>query len=148
MRQDTGRRCPVSLNRVVFSTNRVVRASVSANLVARLSALGVWMAVPAEVEPVWPCVELSYVDAVHGRSPLRYCVTGRFKDVAPVRTFRWSRGERHFTGWYWAARRLRVVAGAGPAAAYGLRSEGGGDRLAAVLTAQPHGTAPLKRSRC
>lgn len=33
--------CPVSLNRVVFSTNRVVRASVSANLVARLSVLGV-----------------------------------------------------------------------------------------------------------
>nr|BBJ56369.1 hypothetical protein SAVMC3_89980 [Streptomyces avermitilis] len=33
--------CPVSLNRVVFSANRVVRASVSANLDARLSALGV-----------------------------------------------------------------------------------------------------------
>jgi hypothetical protein len=33
--------CPVSLNRVVFSANRVVRTSVSANLVTRLRALGV-----------------------------------------------------------------------------------------------------------
>jgi hypothetical protein len=57
------------------------------------------------VEQAGPCIELSYVDAVHGRRrrPLRDCVTGRFEDVAPVRTLRWSRGERHFPGWYWAA---------------------------------------------
>ncbi|MFE7567752.1 hypothetical protein ACFU76_12400 [Streptomyces sp. NPDC057539] len=52
-----------------------------------------------------PCIDLSYVDAVHGRRrrPLRDCVTYRFEDVDPVRTFRWWRGERHFLGWYWAA---------------------------------------------
>ncbi|MDQ0934382.1 hypothetical protein QFZ49_004322 [Streptomyces turgidiscabies] len=50
-------------------------------------------------------VELSYVDAVRERRrrPLLDCVTARFKDVAPVRPFRWSRGERHFPGWYRAA---------------------------------------------
>ncbi|MFJ1970358.1 TnsA-like heteromeric transposase endonuclease subunit [Streptomyces sp. NPDC087903] len=69
------------------------------------------MAVPAGVDQAGPCVELSYVDAVHGlcRRPLRDCVTGRFEDVAPVRTFRWSRGERHFPGWYWAATTGRHV---------------------------------------
>ncbi|MEU9720835.1 DUF6188 family protein [Streptomyces sp. NPDC047976] len=38
------------------------------------------------------------MDEVHGRRrrPLRDCVTSRFEDVAPVRTFRWSRGARHF----------------------------------------------------
>lgn len=30
-------------------------------------------------------------------------MASRFEDVDPVRTFRWSRGERHFPGWYWAA---------------------------------------------
>nr|WP_325052036.1 TnsA-like heteromeric transposase endonuclease subunit [Streptomyces triticagri] len=30
-------------------------------------------------------------------------MTARFEDVAPVRPFRWSRGERHFSGWYWSA---------------------------------------------
>ncbi|WP_373865095.1 TnsA-like heteromeric transposase endonuclease subunit [Streptomyces rishiriensis] len=52
-----------------------------------------------------PYVELSYVDAVRERQrrPLLDCVTNRFEDVAPVRPFRWSQGERHFAGWYWAA---------------------------------------------
>ncbi|WP_256123189.1 TnsA-like heteromeric transposase endonuclease subunit [Streptomyces sp. EN16] len=52
-----------------------------------------------------PHVELSYVDAVHERRrrPLLECVTARFEDVTPVRPFRWSRGERHFAGWYWSA---------------------------------------------
>ncbi|MFH8617273.1 TnsA-like heteromeric transposase endonuclease subunit [Streptomyces sp. NPDC017979] len=52
-----------------------------------------------------PYVELSYVDAVRKRRrrPLLDCVTARFEDAAPVRPFRWSRGERHFAGWYWAA---------------------------------------------
>ncbi|WP_405610320.1 TnsA-like heteromeric transposase endonuclease subunit [Streptomyces sp. NBC_01508] len=30
-------------------------------------------------------------------------MTARFEDTAPVRPFRWARGERHFAGWYWAA---------------------------------------------
>ncbi|MFG2232756.1 TnsA-like heteromeric transposase endonuclease subunit [Streptomyces sp. NPDC048723] len=69
------------------------------------------MAVPAGVDQAGPYVELSYVDAVHGRRrrPLRDCVTGQFEDIAPVRTFRWSRGERHFPGWYWAATTGRHV---------------------------------------
>jgi hypothetical protein len=37
------------------------------------------------------------------RRPLLDCVTARFEDSAPVRSFRWFRGERHFAGWYWAA---------------------------------------------
>ena len=37
------------------------------------------------------------------RRPQLDCVTARFEDVAPARPFRWSRGERHFAGWYWAA---------------------------------------------
>ncbi|MFI6275668.1 TnsA-like heteromeric transposase endonuclease subunit [Streptomyces sp. NPDC050988] len=36
-------------------------------------------------------------------------MTGQFEDVDPVRTFRWSRGERHFPGWYWAATTGRHV---------------------------------------
>lgn len=57
------------------------------------------------VDLAGPHVELSYVDAVHERQrrPLLDCVTARFEDVVPVRPFRWSRGERHFAGWYWAA---------------------------------------------
>ncbi|MFD7163652.1 TnsA-like heteromeric transposase endonuclease subunit [Streptomyces violascens] len=63
------------------------------------------MAVPAGVDPSETYVELSYVDAVleRRRRPLLDCVTARFEDVAPVRPFRWSRGERHFPGWYWAS---------------------------------------------
>ncbi|MCX4634829.1 TnsA-like heteromeric transposase endonuclease subunit [Streptomyces platensis] len=63
------------------------------------------MAVPAGVDLAGPYVELSYVDAVRERQrrPILDCVTARFEDVAPVRPFRWSRGERHFAGWYWAA---------------------------------------------
>ncbi|MFI6063271.1 TnsA-like heteromeric transposase endonuclease subunit [Streptomyces sp. NPDC051286] len=52
-----------------------------------------------------PDVELSYLDAVRKRQrrPLLDCVTARFENVAPVRPFRWLRGERHFAGWYWSA---------------------------------------------
>ena len=63
------------------------------------------MAVPAGVDLAEPYIELSYMDALRERQrrPLLDCVTARFEDVAPVRPFRWSRGERHFAGWYWAA---------------------------------------------
>ncbi|WP_442819833.1 TnsA-like heteromeric transposase endonuclease subunit [Streptomyces sp. NBC_00841] len=63
------------------------------------------MAVPAGVDLAEAYVELSYVDAgrERRRRPLLDCVTARFEDVAPVRPFCWSRGERHFPGWYWAA---------------------------------------------
>ncbi|MER5706283.1 TnsA-like heteromeric transposase endonuclease subunit [Streptomyces sp. NPDC020807] len=63
------------------------------------------MVVPAGVDLAGLYVELSYVDAVgeRQRRPLLDCATARFEDVGPVRPFRWSRGERHFAGWYWAA---------------------------------------------
>ncbi|MFF5020279.1 hypothetical protein [Streptomyces sp. NPDC001165] len=63
------------------------------------------MAVPTGVDLAEPYIELSYVDAVRERQrrPLLDCVTARCEDVAPVRSSRWSRGERHFAGWYWAA---------------------------------------------
>jgi hypothetical protein len=52
-----------------------------------------------------PRVELSYLGGVRERqrSPLLDCVATRFEDAAPVRSFRWSRGLRHFSGWYWSA---------------------------------------------
>lgn len=69
------------------------------------------MAVLAGVYLAGPYVELSYMDAVRERwrRPLLDCVTARFEDVAPVRSFRWSRGERHFPGWYWAATTRRHI---------------------------------------
>ncbi|MDX3240596.1 TnsA-like heteromeric transposase endonuclease subunit [Streptomyces sp. ME18-1-4] len=69
------------------------------------------MAVPVGVDLTEPYVELSYVDAGREcrRRPLLDCVTARFEDVAAVRPFRWSRGERHFPGWYWAATTGRHV---------------------------------------
>ncbi|WP_327418083.1 TnsA-like heteromeric transposase endonuclease subunit [Streptomyces sp. NBC_01233] len=66
---------------------------------------GDWVAVLAGVDLAETYVELSYVDAVRQRRrrPLLDCVTARFEDTPPVRPFRWSRGERHFSGWYWSA---------------------------------------------
>ncbi|MER5532024.1 TnsA-like heteromeric transposase endonuclease subunit [Streptomyces sp. NPDC002677] len=63
------------------------------------------MVVPVGADLAEPYVELSYVDAVRERRrrPLLDCVTARFEDAPAVRPFRWSRGERHFSGWYWAA---------------------------------------------
>ncbi|MER7408093.1 TnsA-like heteromeric transposase endonuclease subunit [Streptomyces sp. NPDC000070] len=62
------------------------------------------MAVPTGLDPAGLYVELSYVDGARERRrrPLLDCVTTRFEDVAPVRPFRWSRGDRHFAGWYWS----------------------------------------------
>jgi hypothetical protein len=63
------------------------------------------MAVPVRDESAEADVDLSYVGAVRERLrlPLLDCVTARFEDAHPVRRFRWSRGARHFPGWYWAA---------------------------------------------
>ncbi|WP_406448839.1 TnsA-like heteromeric transposase endonuclease subunit [Streptomyces sp. NBC_01622] len=51
-----------------------------------------------------PRFEVAFVDGTgkRQRRSLRSCVTERFEDVQPVRPFRWSRGDRHFSGWYWA----------------------------------------------
>jgi hypothetical protein len=63
------------------------------------------MAVPVGVDLDGPHAELSYLSGVRERQrrPLLDCVTTRFEDAAPVRPFRWSRGLRHFSGWYWSA---------------------------------------------
>ncbi|CBG70338.1 MULTISPECIES: TnsA-like heteromeric transposase endonuclease subunit [Streptomyces] len=63
------------------------------------------MAVRAGADEAVPYVEVSCVDAAgrRRRRPLLDCATVRFEDVVPVRPFRWSRGSRHFPGWYWSA---------------------------------------------
>ncbi|MFE5957950.1 MULTISPECIES: TnsA-like heteromeric transposase endonuclease subunit [Streptomyces] len=63
------------------------------------------MTVPVGTAEAVPYVELSCVDAAgrRRRRPLLDCATARFEDVVPVRPFRWSRGSRHFPGWYWSA---------------------------------------------
>ena len=63
------------------------------------------MAVLGEVDLAELHIELSYVGGARDRQrrPLLDCVATRFEDAAPVRPFRWSRGERHFPDWYWSA---------------------------------------------
>lgn len=46
----------------------------------------------AEVAGLRPC-----------RLPLGSCVDVRFERAAPVRSFRWTRGEPGFPGWWWFA---------------------------------------------
>lgn len=59
------------------------------------------------VESAAPRIKVSCrVDGQRGskrRRPLLDCATARFEDAVPVRPFPWSRGGRHFPGWYWAA---------------------------------------------
>jgi hypothetical protein len=43
------------------------------------------------------------------RRSLAECGCGRFEDVVPVRSFRWSRGQGHFPGWWWLATTARHV---------------------------------------
>jgi hypothetical protein len=55
-------------------------------------------------------IELEFADAggAH-RLPLEACGGVRFEDAAPVRSFRWSRGQRHFPGLWWLATTGRHV---------------------------------------
>ena len=50
-------------------------------------------------------VELEFARTGGGRCrvPLEACGGVLFEDVAPVRSFRWSRGQQHFPGWWWLA---------------------------------------------
>jgi hypothetical protein len=56
-------------------------------------------------------VELEFAGAGGGRRrlPLEACSGVRFEDAAPVRSFRWSRGQQHFPGWWWLAATGRHV---------------------------------------
>jgi hypothetical protein len=49
--------------------------------------------------------ELTFVDAGGAEScrALSACVDVPFEDAEPVRAFRWSKGLRHFPGWWWLA---------------------------------------------
>lgn len=42
-------------------------------------------------------------DGVRRRELLSACWDVRFEGVAPVRSFRWSKGQRSFAGWWWSA---------------------------------------------
>jgi hypothetical protein len=56
-------------------------------------------------------VELEFADAGGGRRrlPLGACDGMRFEDAVPARSFRWSRGQQHFPGWWWLATTGRHV---------------------------------------
>jgi hypothetical protein len=64
-------------------------------------------AAPGEAA-VYAELEFSSAD---GRRRVRVegCRRVRFEDAAPVRPFRWSRGQRHFPGWWWLATTGRHV---------------------------------------
>ena len=45
----------------------------------------------------------------HCRVQLAECGEVRFEDAVPARSFRWSRGQGHFPGWWWLATTGRHV---------------------------------------
>lgn len=55
--------------------------------------------------------ELDFVDAagLRRREGPRVCSGVAFEDAAPVRAFRWSKGQRNFAGWWWSATTGRHV---------------------------------------
>jgi hypothetical protein len=64
------------------------------------------VAVPADGFASVECeFEVSFVGGSGGvlRRSLADCSTFGFEQVEPVRGFRWSRSDRHFPGWFWAA---------------------------------------------
>jgi hypothetical protein len=55
-------------------------------------------------------VELEFAgDGGRGRVRLAECGAVRFEDAVPSRSFRWSRGQGHFPGWWWLATTGRHV---------------------------------------
>jgi len=54
-------------------------------------------------------LEFAGADGSLRRVPLEACGGVRFEDTAPVRSFRWSRGQQHFPGWWWLATAGRHV---------------------------------------
>jgi hypothetical protein len=55
-------------------------------------------------------VELEFtVASAGGRVRLAECIGVRFEDAVPARSFRWSRGQGHFPGWWWLATTGRHV---------------------------------------
>jgi TnsA endonuclease-like protein len=64
-------------------------------------------AAPALVEAGEYGVELEFAGA--GRLRLEDCGSVRVEEAGPVRSFRWSRGQQHFPGWWWLATTGRHV---------------------------------------
>jgi hypothetical protein len=55
-------------------------------------------------------VEVEYAGAGGAcRLPVAFCGGALFEDAVPARAFRWSRGQRHFPGWWWLATTARHV---------------------------------------
>jgi hypothetical protein len=54
-------------------------------------------------------VEFADADGTRRCELLGSCWDARFEDVVPVRPFRWSAGQRHFSGWWWSAKTGRHV---------------------------------------
>jgi len=48
-------------------------------------------------------VEFTRADGTRHRESLAACVTGRFEEVLPVRSFRWAKGALHFPGSWWSS---------------------------------------------
>lgn len=65
------------------------------------------VAVDVDVE----AFELEFVDesSCRCRVPLSASWSARFEDLGPVRGFRWSKGQRHWPGWWWSATSGRHV---------------------------------------
>jgi hypothetical protein len=55
-------------------------------------------------------VELEFAgDGGHRRVRLEDCGAAGFESAVPVRSFRWSRSQRHFPGWWWLATSERHI---------------------------------------
>jgi TnsA-like endonuclease N terminal len=63
----------------------------------------------AEVADCGVELEFAGADGVRGRAGPAACGSVRFEDAAAARSFRWSRGQGHFPGWWWLATTGRHV---------------------------------------
>jgi hypothetical protein len=56
-------------------------------------------------------VEAEFIDVggAQRRERLAWCWDTRFEDAAPVRSFRWATGQKHFAGWWWSATTGQLV---------------------------------------
>ncbi len=48
-------------------------------------------------------LEFTWADGTQHREPLAACVTERFENALPVRSFQWAKGASHFPGSWWSS---------------------------------------------